>query len=144
MSCVLRAWGEAFDVAAFCAKSPLQPNAVYERGDPVPSGSSQGSVRRFSGFNLTVSDATLDELEIQVLEAIGFLDEYEEELRRLGSYPGVEGMSLDFAIGWRGEVVAQTSTFPSELLWRAGALDLSLQITHYSVTEATEPESHES
>ena len=65
---------------------------------------------------------------------MSFLDEYEEELRRLGRFPGVEGVSLDFGIRWR-EVAAQTDTFPSDLLWRAGALDISLEITHYMVAE---------
>ena len=131
MSCVLRAFGDKFKPVSFFEDSTLEPDSIYEKRDPRQSDESG---RTFSGFNLTVSDATIDELEIQILQAMSFLDEYEEELRRLGRFPGVEGVSLDFGIRWR-EVAAQTDTFPSDLLWRAGALDISLEITHYLVAE---------
>lgn len=135
MSCVLRAKGESFDVAAFLASSPLQAATVYEKGDPLVPGGSPASTRRASGFNLTVSEAGLDDLEGQIHDAVEFLDECEDELRRLGRFPGVEEVSLDFGVRWR-EVAAQTDSFPSDLLWRAGALDLSLEITHYLVEES--------
>lgn len=131
MSCVLRAFGDKFKPANFFDDSPLQPDSVYEKRDPRRS---EESDLTFSGFNLTVSDATIDEIEIQILQAMSFLDEYEEELRRLGRFPGVEGVSIDFGIRWR-EVAAQTDAFPPDLLWRAGALDISLEITHYLVSE---------
>lgn len=134
MSCVLRAWGDAFDVAAFMANSPLRPEAIYENGDPATGES--GSAGGREGFRLTVSDAGLDNLEAEILEAILFLDEHEDELRRLGSFPGVEGVSLDFGIRWRG-APAQTDSFPSDLLWRAGALDISLDVSHYPLTDST-------
>ncbi len=131
MSCVLRAFGDKFKPTDFFDDSPLEPDSVYEKRDPRKPEDPDAT---FSGFNLTVSDATIDELEIQILQAMSFLDEYEEELRRLGRFPGVEDVSLDFGIRWR-EVAAQTDSFPSDLLWRAGALDISLEITHYLVSE---------
>jgi hypothetical protein len=81
---------------------------------------------------LTVSEAGLSDLDSQILAAIVFLDQHEEELRRLGGFPGVDVVSLDFAVA-RRQVVAQTESFPSELLWRAGALDITLAITHYAL-----------
>ena len=105
MACVLRAHGEAFDVGLFLAESPLKPDDIYQKGAPVvPAGADKenGSPRRASGFSLTVSHADLSELETQIREAILFLDEYEEELRRLGSFDGVEGISLDFGVAARG------------------------------------------
>jgi hypothetical protein len=131
MSCVLRAFGESFKPADFFDDSPLQADSIYEKRDPRRP---EESGRTFSGFNLTVSDATFDELEIQILQAMSFLDEYEEELRRLGRFPGVEGVSLDFGIRWR-EVAAQTDSFPPDLLWRAGALDIALEVTHYFISD---------
>lgn len=136
MSCVLRAWGEAFQVASFFEKSPLQPDDVYEKGVSAAADSGENSGPRVSGFNLTVSEAGLEKLDVQIVEAILFLDQHEDELRRLGSFPGVEGVSLDFVIHWR-KVEALSYIFPSDLLWRAGALDISLQITHYPLDEAT-------
>lgn len=138
MSCVLRAAGEFFPVAAFLAESPFRPHAVYGKGDPLPGGPGTGRVRSASGFDLTVSEAGLADLDTQIFDALVFLDRYEEELRRLGGFPGVDAVSLDFAVAWR-DVVAQTESFPSDLLWRAGALDIALAITHYAVTDGQRP-----
>jgi hypothetical protein len=128
VSCVLRAHGESFQVKQFLADSPLKPDTVYERADPL------GSQRKASGFSVTVSGADFSDLEGQIREATLFLDEYEEELRRLGGFPGVEGMSLDFGVMWRDGAV-QTDVFPADLLWRAGALDIWIAITHYPAVE---------
>jgi hypothetical protein len=40
---------------------------------------------------------------------------------------------MEFSIPW-GDAAAQATLFPSDLLWRAGALDISLQVTHFLVT----------
>jgi hypothetical protein len=137
MSAVLRAHGEAFDVELFLADSSLEPDNVYQKGAPVgapPAGKENGSPRRTSGFNLTVSHADFSDLETQIKEAILFLDEYEDELRRLGSFDGVQGISLDFGVQ-RRDVAAQTDVLPSDLLWRAGALDIWIAVTHYAIAE---------
>ncbi|MEE9263224.1 MAG: hypothetical protein V3V11_02105, partial [Vicinamibacteria bacterium] len=89
-------------------------------------------------FSLTVSHAAFSDLETQISDAILFLDEYEDELRRLGSSDGVEGISLDFGVQ-RRDVAAQTDVFPSDLLWRAGALDIWIAITHYAIAEPLRP-----
>ncbi|MGH9461765.1 MAG: DUF4279 domain-containing protein [Vicinamibacteria bacterium] len=129
MSCVLRAHGESFDVREFLKESSLQPDTVYKKGDPIVT-KRDGSRQPSSGFSISVSQATLDDLEGQIREAISFLDEYEDELRRLGSFVGVDGISLDFGVQWR-EGSIQTDVFPADLLWRAGALDIWLGVTHY-------------
>jgi hypothetical protein len=116
MSCYLRAIGETFDVRAFLADSPLRPD-IHAKG-----------------FNLAVGKAGLDDLPGQVQEAARFLDDYEDELRRLGAFEGVEEVFLDFALRLR-DVPAQTDVLPAELLWRAGALDIDITVTHYAVTE---------
>ena len=138
MSAVLRAHGESFDVDLFLADSSLEPDSVYQRGPRSGAGAADkdnGSPRRASGFNLTVSHADFSDLETQIKEAILFLDEYEDELRRLGSFDGVEGISIDFGVQ-RRDVVAQTDVLPSDLLWRAGALDIWIAITHYAIADA--------
>jgi hypothetical protein len=134
MSCVLRAAGDSFEVAAFLAESPFRPHAVYGKGEPLPGELVADRVRSASGFDLTVSEAGLSDLDSQILDAIVFLDQHEDELRRLGGFPGLEAISLAFAVA-RREVVAQTESFPSDLLWRAGALDIALAITHYAVAD---------
>jgi len=55
----------------------------------------------------------------------------EEELQRLGRFEGVEAVCLDFAID-RKDVAIQSDVFDAELLWRAGALDIDLVVSHYA------------
>lgn len=134
MSCVLRAIGTAFDVDAYLQDSRLVPTPIFRRGEPRLPGQPDGPKRGASGFNVVVSDASVNDLAAQVRDALRFLGEHEDDLRRLGSYPGVEEMCLDFAIQ-RRDVVAQSDLFPAELLWQAGALDIDLVVTHYAIAE---------
>ena len=155
MSCVLRAHGESFQVHEFLKKSSLQPDSVFQKGDPVASDGKKGSQHSASGFSVSVSEADFADLEGQIREAILFLDEYEDELRRLGSFSGVQGVSLEFGIEWREpsfltdlpgvggpgsrtglrQTPVQTDVFPADLLWRAGALDIWLAVTHYFLSK---------
>jgi hypothetical protein len=134
MSCVLRAIGEAFDVEGFLAESPLRPEAVYRKGDRLFASVAQSPLRSDSGFNLTVSTAGMDDLAGQVRDAVAFLDEREDELRRLGAYDGVDAVGLDFGLR-RRDVAAQSDLLPAELLWRAGALDIDITVSHYAVAD---------
>ena len=163
MSCVLRAHGESFKVHEFLEKSSLQPDTVYEKGDPIDSGKRNGSHRPSSGFSVVVSQADFSDLEEQVREAILFLDEYEEDLRRLGSFKGVEAVFLDFGVQWREasfhtdssgvdergsqtglrQTPVQTDVFPADVLWRAGALDIWLAVTHYFIAGESEDDDRE-
>jgi hypothetical protein len=132
VACILRAEGALFDVPAFLKDSPLQPGRVYQLGEPLFPDKPGGPARNASGFDLAISAGTPADLEMQTEDAIEFLDVHEEELRRLGSFPGVDAVTMEFGLPW-GEAAAQTTLFPSDLLWRAGALDISLQVTHYLV-----------
>jgi hypothetical protein len=134
MTCILRAGGRTFDPDAFLADSALPDPVVHRRDDPAWPGEQEQPPRARSGFNVTVSDASMDALDVQIEEAIAFLDRHEDELRRLGRYEGVEDMTIDFGIAWR-DVAAQTDWFPPELLWRAGALDIGLCVSHYLAQE---------
>jgi hypothetical protein len=128
MGCVLRAGGIEFDTEAYLADSPFTHATRYRRGDPQWPALGQAS--RTSGFNVTISEADVGDLATQIDEAIAFLDEHEDELRRLGRFEGMEEMEIDFAVEWR-DLSVQTDWFPPELLWRAGALDIALRVTHY-------------
>jgi hypothetical protein len=117
MSCVLRAIGAAFDVDAFLADSGLQAETVFHRGAAKLPGSPDGAKWSASGFNVAVSDdGGLDDLPLQVRDASRFLNQHEDELRRLGGFPGVEEVCLDFGIR-RRDVAMQTDVFPADLLW---------------------------
>ena len=81
-----------------------------------------------------MSTASLDDLDTQIQDASLFLREHEDELRRLGRFPGVEEVCLDFGIAWpAGD--SQSVLFPADLLWQAGALDIDLVVSHYAVAE---------
>jgi hypothetical protein len=135
MACVLRAIGRDFDVDEFLKDSPLPKDAVFHRGEPRAPGDG-GSKRAASGFNSPVSEAALDDLDAQVQAASQFLREHEEELRRLGRFPGVEEVCLDFTLSWSAGA-SQSDVFPADLLWQAGALDIDLVVTHYAASEAS-------
>lgn len=134
MTCVLRAIGAEFDVDAFLRESPFSGATRFRRGEPRLAPGPDGDECAASGFAVPVGEADLDDLEGQVSGATDFLRLQEDELRRLGQFPGLQEMCLDFAIG-RRDVAAQVSVFPAELLWQAGALDIDLVVTHYAVDD---------
>jgi len=134
VTCVLRAIGAEFDVDAFLRESPLVDAVAFHRGEPRVASAPDGEKRAASGFTLPVSDADLHDLEDQVSGATDFLRLQEDELRRLGQFPGLQEMCLDFAIA-RRDVAAQVSVLPAELLWQAGALDIDIVVTHYAVED---------
>jgi hypothetical protein len=121
-----------FDTEAYLAASPFTQVTRYRRGEPRWPAFAQ--ISRTSGFNLTISEADMGDLATQIDEAIAFLDEHEDELRRLGRFEGVEEIEIDFAVEWR-DLATQSDWFPPELLWRAGALDIALRVTHYLVQQ---------
>ena len=129
---MFRAGGIEFETEAYLAESPFKQATRYRRGEPRwPAG---GQASRTSGFNLSIGEADAGDLAAQIDEAIAFLDENEDELRRLGRFEGVEEMEIDFAVEWR-DLATQSDWFPPELLWRAGALDIALRVTHYLTPE---------
>ena len=125
---MLRAGGTSFDAEEYLAGSPFRDATRYHRGDPRWPGSA--AAHRTSGFSVPVGSAGNADLGAQVEEAVAFLDLHEDELRRLGRIDGVEEVELEFAIEWH-DLAVQSEYLPPELLWRAGALDIALRVTHY-------------
>lgn len=132
--CVLRAAGPEFDVDSFLATSPLTVCAVYRRGEPRFSTQPDGRRNKTSGFAVNVSTKEWSDLEGQVTDAKAFLATNGEELRRLRSFPGVDGVDLDFPIYLRigtNEIVVQWDHLPADLLFAAGGLDIGITMTIY-------------
>jgi hypothetical protein len=127
MGCVLRAFGSSFEPDAFLKGSALSPSKVWRKGEPRVR---PGEVRRSSGVNIAVSDADMADLRQQARDAIAFLQKNKGELARLVSFPGVEGVGLDFGIAWKQDVVTQTDSLPPELVRLAGELGLGVEISH--------------
>jgi len=130
----LRAIGVHFEVDAFLADADLVAEATFHQGEPQLAGVPGSAPHVASGFSVRVSAADVDDLPGQIADALVFLNEHEDELRRLGSFAGLEEVFLEFAVRHRSDAV-QSDIFPAELLWRAGALDIDLVVTRYAMPE---------
>ena len=135
--CVLRASGRGFDVDTFLAASSLDICAVHRTGEPRLTSQPDGPRTEASGFNANVSARESSDLPEQVRDATSFLAENEQELRRLRSFPGVDGLELDFAVELRIGVTAvtQSDRLPANLLLAAGRLGIDIVISLYPVSE---------
>jgi len=133
LSAVLRASGENFDVDAFVAGCAWELDAIWRRGEPVFKTRPDGHTRVRSGLNYAVSVATFHEFAEQIEDAIAFLKEDGEEVRRLVAFDGVEGVVIDFGVAWC-DVVAQSEEFPAQLVRLAGVCGISLGLSHYPVS----------
>jgi hypothetical protein len=133
VSCVLRAIGTDFDVDDFLKDSTLADAVVFHRGEERPAGAKGAA----SGFNLEIGERRAD-LALLVQAARRFLRQHEDELRRLGSFDGVEEVCLDFTIRRRAGT-ARSDVFPADLLWQAGALDIDLVVTQHDAGDDGTP-----
>jgi len=132
--CVLRISGKAFDAEKYLALSGLTPDRVFRAGEPRFKSSPDGKRNQSSGFTVDVSRASWENVRAQVEDAVAFLKEHEEALTMLRSAPGLEDMRLDFPVDLRIDrvhVMAQFDYFPPELVSRAGALGLGIEISVY-------------
>jgi hypothetical protein len=133
MSTVLRAVGHEFDVDSFLQGCTLKVCAIWRRGEPkAPASNPNGPKCAMSGVSIPVSDADFHEFLRQASECIAFLRQEADQLRRLVSWPGVEGAALDFGIQ-RRDVYVQCDSFPPELVRLAGELGLGIELTQYPI-----------
>jgi hypothetical protein len=80
------------------------------------------------------SDAGFHEFPRQVEEASTFLRDNLEQLLRLCTFPGVEGVSLDFGVS-RRNVAVQCECLPADLIRLAAMLGLSIEVSQYPAEE---------
>jgi hypothetical protein len=137
MSCVLRAIGSDFDVDGFLKDSEVTGAAVFHRGEARDPGMTEGPRRAASGFNLEIGAASGDDLDTLIQEAGRFLRRHEDELRRLGSFAGVEEVCLDFVLPRQD--ASGPAVFPADFLWQTGALDIDLVVTDRALAEGMKP-----
>jgi hypothetical protein len=137
MSCVLRASGTYFDVDEFLKTSTLDVLTAFRRGAvPLPTLSITRK-SEYSGMSVSVSTREFSDLNGQIEDAISFLSENDQELKRLRNFPGLERMDLDFPIEDR-EVVYQRDAFPAQLLSLLGRLRIGLVISRYPIPAVRE------
>jgi hypothetical protein len=132
--CVLRVTGKEFDAELHLALSGLTACKVFRAGEPRSKSRPDSKRHQASGFAVEVSRGARADLSSQVADAIRFLEQHENALTKLRSAPGVDDMRLDFPVDLRIDrvkVMAQFDCFPPELVSRAGALGLGLEISIY-------------
>jgi hypothetical protein len=115
MSCVLRASGSNFDVDEFLKVSSFDALTAFHRGAVQFPTSSVTRRSDYSGMNVSLSTREIADLSGQVEDAVGFLRENEQKLRRLRDFPGLERMDSGFPVEDR-DVVFQRDAFPYQLL----------------------------
>jgi hypothetical protein len=81
-------------------------------------------------FHAVASEADFSQLQVQIGDAVHFLEQNHAELARLVAFPGVERVSVDFGIEER-VVAAQSECFPPNLLRIAGNLGIWVEFTLY-------------
>jgi hypothetical protein len=136
MECVLRTYGQAFDVDRFLADSPWRPNPVYHRGENVQGHARGPEFHECSGFVLGVpgSDTLGEAFADQVSAVLKFLDANHSECDRLKAFPGIEVRTLDFAVPLRDDQPMRSHHMPLELVRAAADLGIALEITVYAVS----------
>ena len=86
---------------------------------------------------MIVSDASWSDLRQQIADACAFLDRHAEDIRSVRAPGTVDDIRLDFPIDSRlSETIAgQFDFFPAELVVRAGALGIGLELSIYRTSE---------
>jgi hypothetical protein len=141
MQCVLRTYGQSFDVDRFLADSPWRPNPVYHRGEKKVQVRVRGpESHECSGFVFGIpgSDTLGEAFADQVSTVLKFLDENHSECERLKAFPGIEGRTLDFAVPLRDDQPMRSHHIPLELVRAAADLGIALEITVYAVSVEAE------
>lgn len=140
MTCILRAAGRNFEIDDFIAKSSLVADSFWRKGEKrFPSSPCNEKKNTSSGVRVVASKADFSELPQQIEDVIVFLQQNQEPIKALASFPGVEGVVLDFGAeihppGWA------SFTFPAELLLLAGSVGVSLCLSVYPTDTAEEPD----
>jgi hypothetical protein len=131
MSCILRAYGDNFDVKSFIAMNVLTIDSLWVKGEMrFPGSKVIQTVNASSGVRIVASDAEFTELPKQIEDTVAFLREHHGAIGKLTSYPGVEAAVLDFCVniyppGWA------SFAFPPELLSLTGSVGISLCLSVY-------------
>lgn len=129
MSCVLRVSGRNFDIDSFVSRSSFKPLIIFRRGQRRFQNSTI-TPEEESGMNVSVSEREFADLPGQITDAIQFLTENADELKRLRTLDDVEQVALDFPIQ-RRDVAVQRDCFPATLLALMGELQIALIISKY-------------
>ncbi|MGA2388859.1 MAG: hypothetical protein ABSF97_07860 [Candidatus Sulfotelmatobacter sp.] len=130
MSCILKASGTCFDVDEFLKVSSLDALNAFHCGETQLPISSVSRTSQSAGVSVSVGAAEFSDLNSQIEDAVEFLTANEKELTRLRNFPGLERISLDFAVENR-DMVFQSDAFPPHLLLLLARLNIGLVVSRY-------------
>ncbi len=122
--CVFVASGLNFDVDRYLAGSPLKAMTVFRKGDIPPKNNPERKPRPDSGFVVLISGDQQLDLNQQLKEALGFLNQHEAELKAVRG-AGVDNMLLDLGVQV-GDKVQQAQYLPPELIAAMARLGMGL------------------
>ncbi len=135
MSCMLRIGGETLDIDALLSQSALDFYNVWRKGEPRNGGS---KVHARSGATMVVSNAEFEEFDLQVKDAIAFLELHGTALAKVASLPGADHVGLDFAVSIREGFFTLCSYLPPRLIQLAALAGIGIEISHYPCSDDDE------
>jgi hypothetical protein len=136
---VLRISGSKVAVQRFLSQSRWRPTAIFWKGKPRLPGSTHLSVA--NGFNLSVSDAPGDRLDLAIAEAKRFLKREAIEFSRLHRLK--LSAVLDFGVHAGADAFVSAYVFEPEFLARLVKAHVSLEVSHYEGRAETPNKSFE-
>lgn len=132
MSCNLWVAGTNFDVDNFIKETGIEVFHISYKGVPRYKEHPDKLIAKHNAFSARASNAGFHEFRQQVADAIKYLNENRDKLKRIKQSDEIEYANLDFGI-WRWpDKPVQSFYFPPELLALTGELGLSIEIATYS------------
>ena len=136
--CMLRASGRDFEPDEFAKDSDLSIRESHRKGKPRLNG----TLHDDGYIGVLVSDSSGDDIDGQVDDAVAFLRQHQDELKRLVSFPGVEDIRLDFSrLFYSDTQVCQYNFFAPKLIRLMGELGLGIELSTYAVEDSPESNS---
>lgn len=131
MSCILRVSGEFLDTSALLSIVDLEPNRIWQKGEPRLKSRPNGLLNKSSGVTFIASNASFRDFDTQLLEATEFLNRNQDCLERIRNFPSVDDMTLDFGIALR-DVAIQSDRLTPEFLRAASSTGVAVELSHYA------------
>ncbi len=93
MSCVLRVWGNDFDIDSFPLSPEIEAIKIWRKGEPKFKSNPKSRINETSGISIELSAADFSEIDKQITETVSFCKAHRETLAELVSHQGVDGLS---------------------------------------------------
>ncbi|MBX3741259.1 MAG: hypothetical protein KF712_09735 [Akkermansiaceae bacterium] len=108
----------------------LEPDRIWQKGEPRVKSKPDGRLNESSGVNFVVSDADFRDFDVQLRDAIGFINGNRRCLELIREFPSVDWFALDFGIELRDAAIHSDILTP-EFLLAAASIGISVEFSHY-------------